>query len=194
MKSWLISRWKRMIFNHCSKKNYWPFEWFSKSSAIRSYPFSLGVLDVSQKAIALHRISPPLFVQSWLKKFIPWFCVPLSEQYHLIRNGEALMYNDSMIILHSLCQIRRKSQFKWLWAFPTAWQTFADSFPSLVKSLFCTDRIESIEWQDLEQRQRIDDRFEIHILRWELSDLLSSHQSFLLEVELRQCVFCKGSL
>ena len=28
----LICRWTWTTFNHCSKRHYWPFEWFSKSS------------------------------------------------------------------------------------------------------------------------------------------------------------------
>ena len=38
-------------------------------------------------------------------------------------------------------------------------EIFATFFPSLVKSLFCTDKIESIEWQDLVPRQRTSDCF-----------------------------------
>ena len=29
--------WNRMIFNHCFKRYYWPFEWFSKSSFITEF-------------------------------------------------------------------------------------------------------------------------------------------------------------
>ena len=55
--------------------------------------------------------------------------------------------------------------------------------------------IESIELPNLVPRQRIGDCFENHILHRELCDLmLSSHHNFLLEVWLRQCVFCKEPL
>ena len=55
--------------------------------------------------------------------------------------------------------------------------------------------IESIVWQDLVPRQRTVDCLLIHIPRWGLCDQpLSSHQTFLPEVELRQCVFCKEPL
>ena len=55
--------------------------------------------------------------------------------------------------------------------------------------------IESIEFRNLVPRQRIGDCFEIHILHQELCDLLlSSHQEVLLEVWLRQCVFCMEPL
>ena len=46
----LIFRWSGMIFNHCSKGYYWPFEWFSKSSFMWRLPV---------------RYHPP-FIQSWL--------------------------------------------------------------------------------------------------------------------------------
>ena len=36
-------------------------------------------------------------------------------------------------------------------------------FPSRTKSLFCTDKIESTEWQDLEPQQRTGDCLLIHI-------------------------------
>ena len=61
-----------------------------------------------------------------------------------------------------------------------------------MKILFCTDKI---EWQDLVARQRIGDCLWIHIPHWGLCDPpLSSHQTFLPEVELRQCVFCNEPL
>ena len=65
----------------------------------------------------------------------------------------------------------------------TVLETFVDSSPSHMKSLFYTDMIESIEWQDLVPRQRIGDCFKIHFPRWGLCDLLpSNYQRFLLEV------------
>ena len=49
-----------MIFNHCSKRYCWPFEWFSTSSSVRSFTVCQEVLDISQMAIAFHRVSRPL--------------------------------------------------------------------------------------------------------------------------------------
>ena len=43
---------------------------------------------------------------------------------------------------------------------------------SPVKFLFCTDKIDSIEWQDLVPRLHIGDCFEIHLPRWGLCYLL----------------------
>ena len=48
--------------------------------------------------------------------------------------------------------------------FLSARETFLNSFPSIEKFSFCTDRIESIEWQDLVPRLRVGDCFEIHLL------------------------------
>ena len=73
-----------------------------------------------------------------------------------------LKFDDSMIDVHKIFQIPMDCPNELLSAFPTARGTFVNSFPSLVKSLFCRDWIESIEWQDLEQRQRRSDCFEIH--------------------------------
>ena len=58
----LIFRWRRMILNHCSKLYYWPFERFSKSSFRWSSPIFQEVLDISQIAIAFHRIWPTPFI------------------------------------------------------------------------------------------------------------------------------------
>ena len=44
--------------NGGAKRNYSPFEWFSKSSFIRSFPLCQEVLDISQITTAFHRISP----------------------------------------------------------------------------------------------------------------------------------------
>ena len=65
----------------------------------------------------------------------------------------------------------------------------------LLKTSFYTDKIESIKWLDLVPRLRIGDCLKIHIPHSGLCDLLlSSHQTFLLEVLLRQSVFCKKHL
>ena len=48
------------------QKELWSFEWFSKSPFVRSFLFCQEVLNISQIAIALHRISPPFFIHaSW---------------------------------------------------------------------------------------------------------------------------------
>ena len=68
-------------------------------------------------------------------------------------------------------------------------------FRKLEEFSFCTEKSESIKWVDLEPRQRIGDCFEIHLPRWGFGDLLfSSHQTFLLEAQRRQCVLCKEPL
>ena len=41
-------------------------------------------------------------------------------------------------------------------------ETFSNSFPFLVKFLFYTDKTESIMWQGLVPRQRVDDFSVIH--------------------------------
>ena len=74
-----------------------------------------------------------------------------------------LRFDDSMIDLHNFPSsnelIVRKNNF---WFLVTGGGTFVNSFASPEKSLFCTDAVESIDWQDLEQRQRTSDCFVIH--------------------------------
>ena len=70
-----------------------------------------------------------------------------------------------------------------------------DSFPPVEKFQFDTDMSVTIEWPNLTPRLRSGGCFEIHILHWGLCDLLlSSNQSFLLEVLHHQCVSCKEPL
>ena len=132
----------------------------------------------------------PSLIATRHRTFLLTLFVRLFPQCLLPRIDEVSKYSDSKI-----CQIPMNCQYKWLSAFPTARETFVNSFPSLVKSLFCTDRTESTEWQDLVPRQRIGVCFEFHLPRWGLCDQpVSSHQTFLHEVELRQCDFCKEPL
>ena len=60
---------------------------------------------------------------------------------------------------------------------------------------FARIRLNPWMWQDLAPRLRIGDCFEIHLPRWGLCDQsLSSHRTFLHEIDLRQCVFYKDPL
>ena len=72
-------------------------------------------------------------------------------------------YGDSMMNLRRICQIPTSCLCKCLSASQTARETFVSSFPSHEKFVFHTDKIESLEWQDLVPRQHIDDCFEIHL-------------------------------
>ena len=61
VKPCLVSCRNRIIFNHCTKRKFSTFKWFSESPFIRSFPICQEVLDISHIAIAFHRISPPCF-------------------------------------------------------------------------------------------------------------------------------------
>ena len=99
-----------------------------------------------------------------------------------------------MINLHKICQIPKKFSVELTFSFSDG-STFANSCPSPVKSLCCTDKIESIEWQDLVPRQRTGDCFEIHLPHWGLCDQpLSGHQTLLLEVLLSPVRLLQGAL
>ena len=63
----------------------------------------------------------------------------LLQQYHSSRNGEASMYNDSRITLHTLSQIPRKFEYKWLSAILSARETSVNSFQFIEKIWCCTD-------------------------------------------------------
>ena len=57
---------------------------------------------------------------------------------------------------------------------------------------FTRIRLNQLSGKNRGPRQRAGDCLLIHLPRWGLCDQpLSSHQTFLLEVELRQCVSCK---
>ena len=60
-----------------------------------------------------------------------------------------LKCGDSMIKLHMLSQILSSCLYIQLSVLATAPRILINVFPSHVKILFCTDEIESIEWQDL---------------------------------------------
>ena len=68
--NWWIIAWSfgesKMIFDKCSKRNWLVLlKWFSKSSFIGRLPVGQEVLDVSQTAMAFHRVRPPPFIWSW---------------------------------------------------------------------------------------------------------------------------------
>ena len=197
--NWWISWRNRIIFNRCPKKNHWAIKWFSKSPFRRCFPVFQEVLDVSQMAVAFPRISAPFFILSWLRNNAAE--VPSSVLRTALstipssRIDEVLKFDDSMMIVHRIRQTPVNCQYKSLLAFLTARETFLNSSPSPANLCSCTDKIVSTVLPILGPRQRTGDCAEIHILPWRLGDqLLANHQTSLLEVLLRQCVFCKGPL
>ena len=93
-------------------------------------------------------------------------------QTHFFLIDEVLMFDDSMVNLHWVCQIPMNCLYHWLLAFVTVQQTFVSFFQFPEKFCFCTDKIEYVAWQDLEPQQRICDCFLIHLPRWGLCDRL----------------------
>ena len=59
-------------------------------------------------------------------------------------------------------------------------ETFVNSFPFPEKFMFCTDTIDSTEWQDLAQRQRNGDCSKIHLPRcgYQVTKLFCSRYCF----------------
>ena len=96
----------------------------------------------------------PILIVATLLKFLLSLFVRLFPRCHLSRIDDVLKFDGSMTDLHKIFQIPMHCPYQQLLVFATARGTVVNSFPSLVKSLFCTDRVESIEWQDLALRQR----------------------------------------
>ena len=127
----------------------------------------------------------PVLTVAILLTYLPLLVGRLSQRCHLSRIDEVLKRGDSMINLHMLSQIPSSCLCIQLSLLATV--------PRTLNIFFCL--IESIEWQDLVPRQRTCDCLWSHLPHRGLCDpTLSSHQTFLRELELRQCVFCKRPL
>ena len=79
------------------------------------------VLNVSKRTITFHFSSKQDCNSAGEVPSL--LCAPLSHQYNLSRNGEALMYDDPRIILQYLCQIPRNCQCKLLLRTKTSQET-----------------------------------------------------------------------
>ena len=106
-------------------------------------------------------------------------CALLFLQSHLFLICVALTYNDSRIdSSQDLPKSQGNVSKKWLLVSSSAPGTSLSSSGSPEKFLFCTGRIVTTVLPNLAPQWRIDDCFEIHILRWELCDLLLlNHQN-----------------
>ena len=69
MEPWQVSCRIRKIFNHCPKRNYWTFKWFSQTSFVWSLPIRQEICDVSQIGVTFPGICPPFFIQTWLQQY-----------------------------------------------------------------------------------------------------------------------------
>ena len=153
MDSWLVFCRNRVIFNHWTKLDIWPFERFSKASFIWGFPIRQEILNVHQIGNSTPYNQPTIFHPSLIatvqQTFLLLLCVLLFRQSRSSRIDDVSKFDDSMVSLHRICQIPMNCQCKWLSAVLTARDTFVNSFPSPEKFLFYTDKIDSIEWQDL---------------------------------------------
>ena len=114
-----------------------------------------------------------------LLTYLPLLVGRLFQRCHSSRPSEVLRCGDSMIKLHRISQIPSNCMKRQLSVRATVPKMLISFFLSHKKILFCTDKTESTEWQDLGPRQRICDCAVIHNPRSGLSDqLLSSHQTF----------------
>ena len=122
---------------------------------------------MSQIAIAFHRIRPPSFhpvvIVATLLKFLS-LVLRLSQRCHLSRIDEVLKCGDYFINLRTLSQIPSSCLCIQLPVCATTPRFLINFVQSHVKILFYTDKIESMEWQDLVSRQRTGVCFVIHPL------------------------------
>ena len=149
---------------------------FSKTSFVWSPPIRQEILNVSQIGTAFHGICPPIFIKTWLQQY----------------SRGAFLYSEHCSLSNPICfrsvWCRRTmipgeiftsfAEFQgivsvndfwlpiWLQELLQAPLCFLRSF------LFCTDTTGSIGWPSLAPRLHIDDCLAIHILHWELCDLL----------------------
>ena len=136
--------------------------WCAHPFPILPNPPSKDLLSNSHRDQCIPKIKPtilhPDLIATVLQMSLPSFCALLSQQSHLFLICAVLTYNDSRINHHRLCQNQANCKCEWLWVSTSARETFLNSSPSPEKFSFCTDKIESIEWQDLEKRQRTGDQ------------------------------------
>ena len=105
----LQSQQSEYILPKFSPRTKHVLEGFTKSSFILIFPVCQEVLVISQTAIALHRIQPLLIIRSRLQKkrlmSLLWFDVQLVLQFRLSLIDEVWLLDDSMMMLHNICQI-----------------------------------------------------------------------------------------
>ena len=128
-----------------------------------------GIRSISLTILLYHL---PQEIQIILMVLLLLF-VLLIPQFRSSQIHEVSKFGDSTTILHKICQIPMNCQNKRLLAFVTVRETFVNSFPFPEKFLFCTDKTESIEWQDLTPRQRIGDCSETQLPHSGFCDLFS---------------------
>ena len=105
----------------------------------------------------------PVLTVAILLKCLLLLVERLFQRCHLSRIDEVLKCGDSMTNLHMLSQIPSSCLYVQLSVLATAPIILINFFTSPVRILFCTDRIESIVWQDLAPRQRPGDCLWIHL-------------------------------
>ena len=67
MQSRLVFRWNRVTFDRCSRRDNWSVEWFSEPPFIGCLSIRQEILNVSQIAVAFHRIRQPFVTQTGLQ-------------------------------------------------------------------------------------------------------------------------------
>ena len=89
----------RVILGHYSKRYYWSAQWHSEPPFIWCLPNRREILNVSQMAVAFHRIRPPFVTQTRLQ-IVPQMsilslCALLFQRSYLFPICVVSTYNDS---------------------------------------------------------------------------------------------------
>ena len=198
MNSWLILRWRRMIFNHCSKRYYWPFEWFSKSSSRTAFsllPGGLGHFAGGNSfPLSLTTSFHPVLTVAILLTYLPLLVGRLFQRDVIclgsMRCWRAVLPWQNLTCFPKFHRVVRISQLSILATAPR----ILISFFSISCAWFCFARI---RLNPLSGKILYHDSVPVIVSTFSslIEDFvicsLSSHQTFLLAVELRQCVFCK---
>ena len=118
-----------------------PLNGFPKRLSYGGLPIRQEILNVSQIRIAFHGICPPIFIQTWLQQYGRGaFFNSAHCSFSNTISLRSVWCRRTMIPrkdLHKLCPIPRNCQCRWLYTSYLAPRTFASSFVSPEKFLFC---------------------------------------------------------
>ena len=189
----LVSCRNRMIFNSAPKGllEHWVVPRSVYQKVFRHLPRSLEKIGTQQQLSieSVHHFLVQARLQL-LQKFLPLFCARLLPQCRSSRIDEVLKFGYSMIILHKILPNSNATvSINYFLALLTPWESFSNFSPE--KVLFCTEKIDYIEWHHLVPRQRTVDRSAINPRSGPCDQPLLNQHTLLLEVLIRQCVFCK---
>ena len=144
------------------EKNYRASKWFSEVHLNKEFSLmSKGLGHVANGNSVIH-VCPPFLIQARLRQCNRCFFIhsylSCSNTVRL-RSMAVVEYDDLNMSLRKISQFLMNYQCKLTYCLSDCSRIFFT--PLSEKILFCTDKIESILWLNLEPLQSIDDCFEI---------------------------------